>query len=167
MDFDQTTLYFDDPESPEVERLIAEAGAGYGSDETESLLLRACLLAPGQLMVLVALYRYYFYQHRLDDALLVGDRTLAVVGAAAGISGQVAAAASQANLGRCRDAFHRPGALLPDGAEGDGLHQSASRPRDAGRSHAGQADRMDSHDRLGGKNLLQVYQTALQEEAAA
>jgi len=28
MDFDQAALYFDDPISPEVERLIAEAGAG-------------------------------------------------------------------------------------------------------------------------------------------
>ena len=34
MDFDQATLYFDDPVAPEVERLIAEAGAGYGSDES-------------------------------------------------------------------------------------------------------------------------------------
>jgi hypothetical protein len=80
MDFDQAALYFDDPISPEVERLIAQAGAGYGSDETESLLLRAYFLAPGQLVVLVALYRTYFYQHRLDDALIVADRALAVAG---------------------------------------------------------------------------------------
>jgi hypothetical protein len=36
MDFDQATLYFDEPIAPEVERLIAEAGAGYGADDTEA-----------------------------------------------------------------------------------------------------------------------------------
>jgi len=38
------------------------------------------LIAPQHLTVLVALYRYYFYQHRLEDALLVAESTLAVVG---------------------------------------------------------------------------------------
>jgi hypothetical protein len=41
--------------------------------------LRAYFLAPEQLVVLVALYRYYFYQHRLDDALIVADRAMSVV----------------------------------------------------------------------------------------
>ena len=80
MNFDQTTLYFDEPISPEVERLIADAAASYGSDEAELLLLRANFMAPKQLMVLVSLYRYYFYQNRLEDALLVAESALAVAG---------------------------------------------------------------------------------------
>lgn len=80
MQFDQTTLYFDDPLPIEIEQLLRRAGDSYGESEAEALLLRAYFLAPEQLMVLVALYRYYFYQHRLEDALLVADRTLETAG---------------------------------------------------------------------------------------
>ena len=80
MQFDQTTLYFDDPMPPEIEHLLKDAGEAYGESEAETMLLRAYFLAPEQLMVLVALYRYYFYQHRLEDALRVADRTLEVAG---------------------------------------------------------------------------------------
>lgn len=80
MNFDQASLYFDEPVDPEVERLVAEAGANYGEPLAETLLHKAYFLAPESLLVLVALYRYFFYQHRLNDALLVSDRTLAIVG---------------------------------------------------------------------------------------
>ena len=80
MQFDQTTLYFDEPLPLEIEHLLRDAGEIYGEREAEALLLRAYFLAPEQLMVLVALYRYYFYQHRLEDALLVADRTLETAG---------------------------------------------------------------------------------------
>jgi hypothetical protein len=80
LDFDHAELYFDEPLAQDVSRLLEAAADNYGSDEAESLLLRASLLAPQHLMVLVALYRYYFYQHRFEDALLVGECTLAVVG---------------------------------------------------------------------------------------
>jgi len=82
MQFDQTTLYFDDPLPLEIERLLLEAGACYGDGDcdAEAMLLRAYLLAPEQLVVLVALYRFYFYQHRLEDALLVANRALDVAG---------------------------------------------------------------------------------------
>ncbi len=77
IDCDQTTLYFDDPIAPEVEDLIVKASDCYGEAQAEFYLLRAYFLAPKQLMVLVALYRYYFYQHRLADAYIVAERTLA------------------------------------------------------------------------------------------
>jgi len=80
LDFDQAELYFDEPLAPEIAELIVSAADKYGSEEAESMLLRASFMAPQHLMVLVALYRYYFYQHRLEDALLVGESTLAVVG---------------------------------------------------------------------------------------
>lgn len=79
LQFDQTTLYFDELTPPEIEPLLREAAARYGEDTAEALLLRAYFLAPEQLVVLVALYRYYFYQHRLDDALIVADRALGIV----------------------------------------------------------------------------------------
>lgn len=80
LDFgDDATLYFNEPAVPGTEALIAAASAAYGSAEAEAALLRAYFLAPEQLTVLVALYRYYFYQHRLDDALIVADRCMASV----------------------------------------------------------------------------------------
>lgn len=166
MDFDQTTLYFDDPVSPEVERLIAEAGAGYGSDETESLLLRAHSLAPGQLVVLVALYRYYFYQHRLDDALIVADRTLAAAGDRLGFPAEWQQLHPQ-HLGYA--AMHSIGLLrfYLMVLKAAGYINLRLGRESQGEAMLTKLIEMDSHDRLGGKNLLQVYQTALQEEAAA
>ena len=80
MNFEQAELYFDEPISVEVERLIAEAATCYGEEKAELLLLRANFLAPEKLMVLVALYRYYFYQHRLEDALQVAETAMAITG---------------------------------------------------------------------------------------
>lgn len=71
-------LYFDESCSPEVEFLIGEASRHYGENEAEQYLLRAYFLAPEQLSVLVALYRYYFYQHRLGDSFIVAERVLEV-----------------------------------------------------------------------------------------
>jgi hypothetical protein len=79
MDFDRTDLYFDDPAPPGVLELLEQAGAVYGEDQAEAPLLRAYFLAPEQLMVLVALYRFYFYQHRLEDALIVAARAMDTV----------------------------------------------------------------------------------------
>lgn len=71
-------LYFDEPGLPEADALIAQAARDYGQAAAEPSLLRAYFLAPEQLSVLVALYRYYFYQHRMEDALVVADRVLDV-----------------------------------------------------------------------------------------
>lgn len=71
-------LYFDEPCLPEAEALIAQAARDYGQAAAEPSLLRAYFLAPEQLSVLVALYRYYFYQHRMEDALIVAERALEV-----------------------------------------------------------------------------------------
>jgi hypothetical protein len=79
-DFDTTNLYFDEPCPLPVERLLADAAEAYGSDRAELALLRAYFLAPTQLVVLVGLYRYFFYQHRLGDADEVARRAMAVSG---------------------------------------------------------------------------------------
>lgn len=70
------SLYFDEPVTAEVDGLIREASIHYGQQEAEQCLLRAYFLAPEQLSVLVAMYRYYFYQHRLGDAFIVAERVL-------------------------------------------------------------------------------------------
>lgn len=155
LDFEQAELYFDEPLTPEVARLIVAAADNYGSDAGELLLLRANFMAPKHLMVLVALYRYYFYQHRLEDALLVAESTLAVVGR--------------------RLEFPETWMYLREANVGEGVMRSMGLVRfylmvlkAAGYVHlrlgnfeTGQAMlkklvELDSHDRIGGKALLEA-----------
>lgn len=155
LDFEQAELYFDEPISTEVECLIAMAAANYGSDEGELMLLRANFMAPQHLMVLVALYRYYFYQHRLEDALLVAESTLAVVGRRLEFA----------------DSWH----YLREANVGAGVMRSMGLVRfylmvlkaagyihlrlgnvETGQSMLEKLVELDSHDRMGGKALLEV-----------
>jgi len=76
LDLDIDSLYFESPLSPDVEDLIDRASEKYGEAEAELLLLRAFFKAPEHLTVLVALYRYYYYQIRLHDALKVGEYSI-------------------------------------------------------------------------------------------
>lgn len=80
LDFSDCKLYFEDALPAEAERLIAQAASEYGEAGAELSLLRAQLIAPENLMVLVGLYRYYFYQHRLEDALVVAERAMQLSG---------------------------------------------------------------------------------------
>ncbi len=168
MDFDQPTLYYDDPVSPEVERLLGSAAASYGEDEAEASLLRAYFLAPEQLVVLVALYRYYFYQHRLEDALIVADRAMAVAGRRLALPEEWqhlhpehVGHAVLRSMGLLR--FY----LMVLKAAGY-IHMRLER-FETGRAMLEKLAELDSHDRLGGKALLDVITAAVAariEEAA-
>ncbi len=79
LDLDGQQLYFDEPMPENVRQILMQAAAAYGDGQAESLLLKAFLYAPDNLSVLVALYRTYYYQHRLDEAKQVAQRTLLVV----------------------------------------------------------------------------------------
>lgn len=76
LDFSDCKLYFEDSLPAEAEALIAQASREYGDPAAELALLRAHMLAPENLTVLVGLYRYFFYQHRLDDALTIAERAM-------------------------------------------------------------------------------------------
>lgn len=78
LDFSGEKLYFDDPVSLEVEKLLKRASDLGTSDDAEASLMRAYFLEPEHLTVQVALYRYFFYKHRYDEALVVADRTLEI-----------------------------------------------------------------------------------------
>lgn len=79
LDFEAQGLYFENQDAPEVENMIATAAENYASGEAELPLLRAYFLAPNSLNVLVALNRFYYYQHRLEDALAATLKALAVI----------------------------------------------------------------------------------------
>lgn len=84
LDLDGQKLYFDEPMPDEVAQLLSQASAAYGSGKEELLLLKAYFAAPENLSVLVALYRCYYYQHRLEPAQQVARRALSVVAARIG-----------------------------------------------------------------------------------
>lgn len=76
--FDGDELYFEEDLPVPVEALLVEAAGRYGESSAEALLLQALGLAPDSLNVLVAAYRYYYYQHRLEDALTIAEDALRV-----------------------------------------------------------------------------------------
>jgi len=76
LDFEAQSLYFEDELPDEVNALLGAAADAYGSESAERSLLHAHFLAPEHLTVLVALYRYFYYQHRYRDACLVAERAM-------------------------------------------------------------------------------------------
>jgi tetratricopeptide (TPR) repeat protein len=80
LEFDSEELYFDEAIDEEARRCLDQASARYGTEEAEAALMRAYFLEPEHPTVLVALYRFYYYQHRLQESLLVAERVLKVIG---------------------------------------------------------------------------------------
>jgi tetratricopeptide (TPR) repeat protein len=78
LDFESDGLYFDEPLDAEAKRCVDRAAENYGETSAEESLMRAYFLEPEHPVVLVALYRYFYYQHRLEDALRVAQRVLHV-----------------------------------------------------------------------------------------
>jgi hypothetical protein len=79
LDFDAQDLYFEQEDTPDVQELISYAAELYGSGDAELPLLKAYLRAPESLNVLVALNRFYYYQHRLTEALIISERALGLI----------------------------------------------------------------------------------------
>jgi hypothetical protein len=165
LDFDPEPLYFDDPLPPEVEALLRAAADGYAEDEAEAHLMRAYFLAPEQLTVLVALYRYFYYRHALDEACITARRAMAVSAARLDfpqdwreLSAQHVGRGVQRSMGLVR--FY----LMALKAHAY-LDLRAS-DLDAGCAKLEKLAALDPLDRIGGRALLAVAR-ARQPEAAA
>lgn len=78
LDFEAQSLYFDDELPAATGELLERAADAYGEAQAEHMLLRAYFQEPEHLTVLVALYRYFYYQHRYRDAFEVAERAMAV-----------------------------------------------------------------------------------------
>lgn len=78
LDFDNHELYFDEPISAEDEALLSKAAEIYPEEESENILLKLHQRIPENLSVIVALYRFYYYQHRYYDALEISSVALEV-----------------------------------------------------------------------------------------
>lgn len=79
LQFDAKDLYFEKEDIPAVQDLIRTAAQMYGCGEAERPLLEAYALAPESLNVLVALNRFYYYQHRLPEALAIAEQALSLI----------------------------------------------------------------------------------------
>jgi tetratricopeptide (TPR) repeat protein len=79
LDFEAQGLYFEQPDVAGVEELIAKAAENYAGGNAELSLLQAYFIAPESLNVLVALNRFYYYQHRLEEALAATTKALTVI----------------------------------------------------------------------------------------
>ncbi len=77
--FSAEMLYFQEDSSSEVESLLLQAANNYGH-ESEKILMQALSLSPENISVLVGLYRFYYYQHRYEDALNIAGIVMDVVG---------------------------------------------------------------------------------------
>ncbi|TAN47341.1 MAG: hypothetical protein EPN21_17785 [Methylococcaceae bacterium] len=155
LNFEAQDLYFDGPIEPEVDRLLTLASTGYADGKAESVLLQALAQAPHSLLVLVALYRYYYYQHRLSDALEVAHLALEVSARRLGIptdwnelgEKQIGLAALQ-SMTLLR--FH----LLALKAAAYLLLRLGE--EEEGKRLLGKLLELDSHNRLGVRQLLDV-----------
>ncbi|TBU98791.1 hypothetical protein [Stutzerimonas kirkiae] len=78
-DFNGDDLYFDEQLPEQVAHRLADAARRYAGGTAEQPLLEAQELAPDSLIVLVGLYRFYYYQHRYQDALAIAARAMACV----------------------------------------------------------------------------------------
>lgn len=72
-------LYFQKQDSEEVQQLIEKAGNSYTDGDAELPLLQAYFRAPDSLNVLIALNRFYYYQHRLAEALTTSKKALVII----------------------------------------------------------------------------------------
>jgi hypothetical protein len=79
LQFDAQDLYFEQEDPSEVQALIKVAAELYGNGDPELPLLQAYMRAPESLNVLVALNRFYYYQHRLEEALLISEKALHLI----------------------------------------------------------------------------------------
>jgi len=79
LDFEAQDLYFEQPELAAVTQLLQQASRDYADGTAELPLLQAYFLAPQSLNVLVALNRFYYHQHRLEEALAATEKALVLI----------------------------------------------------------------------------------------
>ena len=75
-DFQGQLMYFDEPLPDGVEDLLNQASEAYGDGNAEWYLTQAYSIAPANMTVLVAMYRFYYYQHRLPEAIDVAFQVM-------------------------------------------------------------------------------------------
>jgi protein-disulfide isomerase-like protein with CxxC motif len=156
LDFQHAELYFEHPESPEVLALLAVASSDYGTVRAAAALSAAERLAPDSLTVLVAVFRYHYYQHNLEVARQAGLRAAELV--ARSLRFEATFAPTQRELSQAFQ--HQPGAarFYLQALKGIGyLCLRLGRIDDAA-SLLHRVVEFDSADRLGCRVLLELLE---------
>lgn len=159
LEFQAESLYFEQPLDPQVSDLLEKSADAYGEPEAEALLQQAEQLAPEHPMVLVALYRFYYYQHRLADALVIAERTLALSAASLDLPNDWRALSSEL----CDQAMARSATGLRFyllALKGAAYLQLRLGEREQAIEKLQLLTQLDEQDRLGAAALLEVAQAA-------
>jgi hypothetical protein len=162
-------MYFERPLPAPVATLIEQAADLYAEDPdaAEQQLMRAQLLMPDHLTVLVALYRFFFYRHRCEAALEVAERCIVVAARELGIDTDWRRF-DNARFGHAVQQSMPLTRFLLMALKGAGyLLLRLDRPAEA-RERLAKAVEFDSKDRLGAAVLLRWAEDAVgRDEAAA
>ena len=162
LDFEAGELYFDEPIETAASEAIEQAAASYGKPSAENWLLRAYFLEPEHPVVLVALYRFFYYQHRLSDALRVVERALRITAQALGLP------ENWRQLDR-RSIAEEPTVPMPRmrfymlALKGAGYLELRLGDYSAAVQRLEKVVELDDNDRLGALALLDLAKSALQQ----
>lgn len=160
LDIESNALYFEEPLHEEAQQCLNRAADHYGDENVEPVLMRAYLLEPEHPMVLVALYRFFYYQHRLADALIIAERVLQLFARRLDLPADWRAL-RDADLGDDRAA--RMGSLrfYLLALKGAGFLELRLGHSQNAISRLQKVAELDVQDRLGARALLEVAEAAL------
>ena len=164
LDFAGEALYFDEPSLPVVARLLAAAQSASVPDLARARLEEALRLAPDDLTVIVALYRFFYFQHDYAAALPVAERAMQAAGRRLNIPGdwRVLDVADIERSGRSSMAMTR---FLLWALKGEAyLLMRLGRFGEA-LARLEKLTALDGADRLGTAALLQIARETLSETA--
>ena len=154
-DFNGDGLYFDEDLPAGVSALLEAAASQYAEGTAEQPLRAAEALAPHSLTVQVGLYRFFYYQHRYEDALAVARRVHELTGPGLGlppcwqdITAEHLPQAAATSMGLLR--FH----LLA--LKGAGYLNLRLARFEEGKAMLRKVSELDSDNRLGARLLLEV-----------
>lgn len=164
-DFESQQLYFDTPMAAEVSELLTAASKAYASGAAEPLLLRAYSMAPENLSVLVGLYRFYYYQHRYFDAIVIAQKTMQVSAGIVGFPEDWSTISSIHLANAVLESFTMVRFYLL-ALKGCAYLHLRSGQIETGIRMLNKVIEMDSSDRLGAKSLLQALGPAAIETSA-
>ena len=157
--FDAESLYFDDAPSDAVCRLLNKAADHYGEETAEHDLNKAYALEPQSLMVLVALFRFYFYQQRLSEALAISAQARTIVAEYLSLPARwEAVTEEQLRQGKENQAAMARFYLLC--LKGEGYLHIRLGERDQGMALLNKVVEMDPQDHFGASALMAVVDNA-------
>jgi tetratricopeptide (TPR) repeat protein len=163
LDFESDELYFEEPLHAEAKGCLDRAAENVGEMLAEASLMRAYFLEPDHPMVLVALYRYFYYQHRIEDALLVAERVLQVFSQRLGLP-EDWQELTEMQLGSGVMVSMAMIRFYMLALKGAGYLELRLGDYEAALARLNKVVELDSHDRLGAKALLDVAQEAINSD---